>query len=379
MGLIYIGNASDSVYDTQSRALVNELRQRGLSVEHFEGLTIGDYLRSGSPFHNFKKRRFPILPVFPGLIFIQFLFLATSVVRVAGLSKSVVHIRSDVLGSIFVRYAWLLGIKEEQVVIDVRGATYSEFIEYRYRARNFLSELRKVGLKFLRRSLRERKCRFTAISLALSNYVTDTYAVECEVVPCISPFKWSPPPTLQAKLRAREDLGLPIDALLVVAVNGGGSPWQLEVKDIETIASKNLLVLNLSRQASLSPFVLTRYLTSKDYEKALLASDVALMIRKDSIVNRVAVPIKYLEYSSKSLPIIANRSVDSVVKYIEHTKQGVIINSLDEITTDLVSSLVKIRTETEMTDRCLQWLRSHELPKVAEKYQSIYASISPTN
>jgi len=377
--IIYIGNASDSVYDTQSRRLVIELKKKGLNVEHFEGLTMRDFFLPGTLIDNLKNKRFPILPVYPGLIFVQFLFIAASVFRISGFSKTVFHIRSDVLASIFVRSAWILGIGEEQIVIDVRGATYREFVDYRFKQGRLLSQARKFCLKRLRCNLRGRNCKFTAVSLALSKYVAETYSVECEVVPCISPFKWTPPPSMKAKKLARKELGLPIESPIVVAVDGGGSPWQLAIKDIETIASETLLVLNLSKQVSMSPFVLTRYLLGEDYEKALVASDAALMIRNASIVNRVAVPIKYLEYSCKSLPIIANRSVDSVVNYLRHTRQGVIIDALAEINTDLVSSLITFRDSAAKLHRCSKWLRSHELSRVEEKYVGIYASIASNN
>ena len=373
--LIYIGNASDSVYETQSRALVDEFRRSGIDVQHLEGLKFRDFFKGGSLFCNFKERRFPILPVFPGLIFMQFLFLAVSVVRVFGFSKSVFHVRSDVLGSIFVRFAWILGIKEEQIVIDVRGATYWEFIDYRFRPGHCLSELRKLSLNFLRQSLRGRNCKFTAVSPALSDYVADAYSVKCEVVPCISPFKWTPPPAPQKKLQARLELGLPTHSLLVVAVNGGGSPWQLPIKDIDSIASESLLVLNLSSREADSPFVITRYLNGEDYEKALLASDAALMIRADSVVNRVAVPVKYLEYAAKSLPIIANGSVDSVTDYIESTTRGIIVDSLEEITPDLVQSLVSTCHDTAHIESCEEWLQSHAPFRVAEQYQGVYARV----
>lgn len=375
MNLVYVGNSSDSVYRTQSVQLLQHLVKKGWKIKHLEGVRLKGYFRRDRVQSDFETFRFPILPVLPCFAFFQALILCFYFKKISSLSSSVIHVRSDVLGAILANHYKLLGLREQQILIDVRGATLEEFEEFRFKSLSLFSWMKRRALRRLRKGLAGRACRFTAISPALCEYVLTTYHSQCALVPCISPFPARGRASRDDKLSARRELGLPEKKMLLANVNGGNSPWQLGIDAIEEIASEQVFVLNLSRVECESPFVITKFLKGSDYEKALLACDAALMLRTPSIVNKVSVPIKFLEYCSFKLPVIANGTIESVCSFIEKTGSGWIIGDRKEINFEALSSLVAQRNQICSEHILDSWLSSFSLETVLDRYLNEYHSI----
>ncbi|MDF2437016.1 MAG: glycosyltransferase [Bacteroidota bacterium] len=73
------------------------------------------------------------------------------------------------------------------------------------------------------------------------------------------------------------------------------------------------------------------WLSPSDVRDVLSAADYGLIIRENTITNRVAMPTKFPEYLACGLNVLANSSVDLVTSFIEKHECGLLIDKHSDI------------------------------------------------
>lgn len=142
-------------------------------------------------------------------------------------------------------------------------------------------------------------------------------------------------------------------------------PKVQEFLDRNSIEKKEYRVLNLSHEA---------------VPKILAAADVGLLLRKDSIVNRVASPMKFPEYLLSGVSVIASEDIGDISDLIRMHRLGFIYSKDDaRITARLEAWLKSIQSEegNSLRVRCSEFAENY-LSYRAQKelYCSVYTSLS---
>ena len=103
----------------------------------------------------------------------------------------------------------------------------------------------------------------------------------------------------------------------------------------------------------------------------LFVAGSGIIWRNDSIVNKVASPVKFSEYLCAGLPVIANDNVDLISELIEKSKCGFIVNTIQDINDMVVRNLLKIDRR-----KIIQiGMENFEIYTISEKYYQYYQDI----
>ena len=200
-------------------------------------------------------------------------------------------------------------IEERQIYGDLD--TYGD--EYRLRRRHERESFRRADV-------------IVVVSHDLENYVNAILVSggppvprpQIEVIPCVLSFSASPGDVEESRKIARERLGL--RGRPCVLYLGGTSGWQLPAEKVaafaelrRTMPSAFLLILTgdietfteLCREACIpaEDFLIVSC-PHNEVTGTACAADVALLLRADNVVNRVASPTKFAEYLSMGVPVV---------------------------------------------------------------------------
>jgi glycosyltransferase involved in cell wall biosynthesis len=104
----------------------------------------------------------------------------------------------------------------------------------------------------------------------------------------------------------------------------------------------------------------------------LCAADVGILLRKDTLTNHVAAPIKFSEYMCCGLPCILSKSIGDTAQVIREGNAGIILDTEDRIPT--FSEFQKLLTlNREEISKSMQQKYSSKvhLPKILRLYRSL--------
>ncbi len=103
----------------------------------------------------------------------------------------------------------------------------------------------------------------------------------------------------------------------------------------------------------------------------LNASDIGIIWRDKSVVNEVASPIKFSEYVCCGLPVIANKTVDSIKEYISRFASGKLVEKFEDLSDKDFKYLVQQdRVKNSQIGRSI-----FSTDVVVEKYLKVYETI----
>lgn len=223
----------------------------------------------------------------------------------------------------------------QRVCYDGRGAYAAEWEEYRIIDDDALiAEFRPVE----REAVLQSDFRI-AVSQALVAHWQERYAYDGEghaVIPCtlgVAPQDPAP----QERERIRQALGYaPTDLVLVYA--GSTAGWQ-SFGLLETLLTRlmkqqpEVKVLFLSRADANTTRLMeghpdrvqVRWLDPAEVPGTLQACDHGILVREDTLTNRVASPTKFAEYLAAGLPVIISPHLGDFSALVQQEGLGVVV------------------------------------------------------
>ena len=255
--------------------------------------------------------------------------------------NTIVHVRTESLSRALYPIIKKSHHTNIKLIADVRGAVYEETLLYK-KLKPVLFQLKLQQHKKNLKSLGKNTDAISCVSSRLKEYIIERTAIEKDSVfvnHCLAGKNFS----YSEKIRKeyRDKMGIKEKEVLFLFSSGGDANWQNTTSTISNIADKGYKILNLSRQNIEQKNVINLFVPYNEVPKYLNAVDIAVIWRKNDIVNNVASPVKFSEYVCLGLPVIANDGVCLINEYIDKTKFGKIINNFDEINDDLISELLK--------------------------------------
>lgn len=346
MKLIYIAYRNVSVFDSQVVALMNHFAN---SDEILEIILILGINRKRIKVENIPEgindmiatkfyRQYPQYPIFEQMTISS---IEKTLKGIENINDYVIHVRNDLLSHYVYKALNNLGLNSQKILADIRGAGLEQMLEYSNR--NFF--LKKLKIYQRQRAFKsiEKNNHVSVVSNSLRKYVLKRMSpspISISVNSCLAnkSFKYEE----HLRIITRDKLGLNKQELLFVLSTGGNNTWQNTDETIRVLAKSNYKILNLSKNTFDNPNVINLFVPYGDMPNYLCAADIAIMWREKSITNRVASPVKFSEFVACGLPVITNDSIDLVTEYIQNYNGGAIIDSMDRINNELVSTLIKL-------------------------------------
>lgn len=240
----------------------------------------------------------------------------------------ILHCRNAPMTSLALRVRELRA--NTKVIFDCRGAECDEFLEgHRLNADEASSW--SPGLRRRYEALVECEEQVVSssdaifcVSHAMVKHLEEKYALtdsEVAVVPCcVDTERFREPVADRAEIRRK----LGFDGKFVVTYCGSYVWYQMPEESLrvfalirESIPEAHFFSLTTHPQrwqavvdnAGISEGVTIRSVNAESVPEHLVASDVGLLLRKNTIVNRVASPVKFGEYMASGVPIISTEGV----------------------------------------------------------------------
>lgn len=371
--LFFFCEGIGSVFDSQVLALLKSINERNIFKRIY--LVLG--IRGEKDRVEIQKRKISkgieIIPfrLYPNYPFFNLLIrknLKEAIKSVCvNLENSILHTRGEMM-------AWHVGkILDKRyrinILPDVRGASTQEITEFS--KFGFLKKTLKIynyecAFKYLNNF-----SKISAVSNNLKEHLVNDYKINSAKI-CITPslagkeFRFD---QLQ-RTKYRNELNLSSDEILIVFSSGGIANWQNN-DILKILAEKGLKVLNLSKKKIGHKNIINEFVNYSEMPSYLNAADIAIIWREESIVNKVASPVKFSEYLCCGLPVIANESVDMIKEYILNNSCGLIINNLKDLSMD---SLIQLK-QKDRQSIAQAGLFNFGIDQITQSYSKIYSEL----
>ncbi len=345
--LIYFCTGIGSVFDSQVVELLNGICERKTFQKIYLIIGIkGEYER-------LKIKREKIHPdlniilyrVFPNYPPYNFLnrFVLKNAIRNIDISNenTIFHTREEIL-------AWhLLNILDKschhKILPDVRGANMEEVKQF-FGFNSLRQRLKVSNYKKAIKSLKKVK-KISVISESLKTYLVQKFGLNTENIvinSCLAGkhFKIN----YERREEVRHRLGLEKDDVLLVFSSGGIAQWQ-DNEILKAFTRNGIKLLNLSKREIQHENVINKFVDYYEIPDYLNAADIAVLWRGESVVNKVASPVKFSEYLSCGLPVVTNDSIDLVKDVVEENEVGLILDTIDQFNEEIVAQALKINRE----------------------------------
>ncbi len=346
--LIYIAPIGGSVFDSQVLSLLIEIKKNQFfqKVTLLAGITNNKHwnhelsllLKSDLEVVLYKQ-----YPNYPFYNMIQRKELLSVLKRILT-NNTIIHLRGESLTGIIRDIINTLNYKKIKIITDIRGATIDEVSLY---LRNVYNPI-KYWLKIFhfKKNLKNaifKSDHLSCVSDTLKEYLLRKSAFNVDSITvnhCIAGKKF----IFSKAIREinRKKIGISDKDVLCVYVTGGNGLYQNTGIVINNIIGKGYKILNMSKEEIQSDGVINLFVPYDEVPNYLCAADIGIVWRSDNVVNNVASPVKFSEYVCCGLPVIANNGVHIINDYINETGFGITIRNFNEITGDIINSLLTI-------------------------------------
>ena len=349
MKLIYVSEVySESIIYTQVFDLLNYYLQTNKFEEiiFMAGIKFNDNTRQAIRERlnkGISVRYYKHYPDYPFLANFIHCSMNKEFKKIKNLSEYVIHVRSLRESHHVFNAFRKIGIGTKNILADVRGATYEETKEFSKRNKFLVKQklnLISKSLKTLSR-INNISCVSNSLKKYLENKIGDS-SNNIHINSCLATRDFIFSRTFREEIR--KEHGIKENEILLVLSSGGNGVWQNTENTINKLYS-NYRVLNLSRSIISHPNVVNKFVSYKDVPKYLCAADIAIIWREPSVVNKVASPVKFSEYVCCGLPIVTNESIDLIKDYTIDNNCGIVLQSLDDLTPEMMQPLIKLDRE----------------------------------
>lgn len=343
MKLIYITENINAVFYSQVVVLINKLVEKKYFEEVYLAIGLRDCklvnsitgLNSEIKLLTFKT--YPMYPICNTLtekgIFNLFKSLKIN-------NNFIIHTRIEFLGELAYNSYFKINKNKPNLLIDIRGSLIEEIKIYG-KMNPFLKFLKLFNHKSRIKKVLNNVDFINVVSDELKKYIENLYKFEknISVIPTISGEKFYY--NENDRINFRKKLNISDDDIIFIFSSGSTQAWQNDNKIVETLVSKGYKVLMLTKKKYDNPNIISMFVPYDEVPKYLNAADIGIIIRENDIVNNVAAPIKFCEYISCGLPVIANESVKIINNILTSTTYGN-IQDLEKIDDILIKELIKI-------------------------------------
>ncbi len=378
--LFYFCNGIGSVFDSQVLELLSSIKES----QYFQKIFLFLGIKDESQKKDIYKKNLPEIeinfyktyPNYPLFNYLNRESIKSSIKKIRmDFNDIFFHVRGEIT-------AWylkqVLGNNfSTNVLIDIRGASIEEIIEFsgmnrilrQMKLRNYkmaLNELLKINMKS---NNSNKSYIISVVSKSLKNYLIDNFSANANsitIIPCLagSKFKYNE----INRIKTRKILNLEDEDFLLVFSSSGTALWQ-NSDVLLTLAEKGIKVLNLSPKEYRHKNIINKFVQYQDVPAYLSASDAAIIWRNESIVNKVASPVKFSEYVCCGLPVISNSSVDQIKEFILTEDCGLIIENLNDLSIEKLR-LLKLKDRNSIAKKGREIFG---IEAIVDKYLTTYS------
>ncbi len=374
-----------SVFDSQVLALLSSIKEGGFFKDIFLFLGLKDELQK----QDFYKRNnrpdievifYKTYPNYPAFNYLNRKSIKSALrYSPVKLSDVIFHVRGEVT-------AWhlkkVLDLKSaRRILTDIRGASIEEIEEFsglNRILRNLKINNYRNALKHLSepdseiQNNQNNHPRISVVSDSLAKYLKEKFHINREsivITPCLAGQAFNYSETERVKIR--EEFKVNNADILIVFSSGGTAVWQNNDVLI-MLAERGIKVLNLSKKEITHRNIINKFVSYDKMPSYLNAADAAIIWREESVVNKVASPVKFSEYICCGLPVISNSAVDMIKEYILNEDCGLILNSLDELDMTKLTAL-KRKNRISISEKGIQ---NFGVESITKKYLETYSLLT---
>lgn len=379
-GIVYVCSGDVSVYESQ----VLELLQYYIVYKHLDVLLLQGYSSSSEKINIERKlanysslkgrvvwfHSYPVYPVFEPF---QIHSLKRVVSSISNINQYVIHVRAEFTGYLVWKVFRSLHLLNK-IIVDVRGVLLEE-LRYKLSSgrfgtfRRFLMTIqRRYVTKFYGSffAAQDDNLLISSVSSAINAYIREKYS-QCSIPLVVHPniagkqFVYSE----ADRIRIREELGIPQNALVAICATGSNATWQRDEETINTLVSRGVVVINLSNNKLDIEGCITTKIPFAQMPAYLSAADMAVLWREHDFINWSASPSKLSEFAAMGLWIIHNKSVSNGVDYIRNIGAGCLVRDVVDI--DLRECCSDLRQE-----RISRGLQTFSVEAISNAYIALY-------
>jgi len=276
------------------------------------------------------------------------------------------HIRGELLASLACKPIFNQFGTLKNVVVDIRGAGMEELDIY-HRAGKLKILLKKWNYLIAFKKLNEFH-KISVVSDALKAYIINKSKINphsIHVIHCLAGENFTYNELKRQETRSKLSIG--DDEKLLIFSSGGQAGWQ-NSKVLSELASDKYLILNMSKDIIKHTRIKSRFVPYKEVPDYLNAADAAIIFRDHNVVNEVACPVKFCEYTCCGLPVISNNSVKEIKEYIQKNNSGVILNHTADIHSIDLSPIYHLNRSAQ----AIQGQHTYGVDTITQKYFNLY-------
>ena len=295
-----------------------------------------------------------------------------------GMNYKIIHVRSYPPMFAALISKWLYGVK---VVFDPRGL-FPDEVYYK----NSNTAVYKI-LKYCVKIFVKYSDSIVTVSDAFRTYYLDKYNVVPNKIVSISTFSKSS----ENRMSSEDEKTQPAaERIISIVYVGSDDKWQmfseildffsyLHVKDPQkfkfSIITNNLDSVSAAIEAmGMSSNIYVTSVKPDAVYSIISKCDYGIIFRDDNILNRVAAPIKIVDYLFAGLNIIATKNIGDMSDYIVTNEVGHVINKLDHYHYDLAYHyMIEDDGAKKSKSEISAYADSHfSHNKLLKKYTSVY-------
>jgi hypothetical protein len=265
----------------------------------------------------------------------------------------------------------------KKVLFDARGAYFAELTEYNV----VQNESVKKNISAIEEKALVKSSAQLAVSQKLVEWWKEQYNFTPNIhaqIPCtISTHFNNALPVEKEIEHSRQNLGLRKEDIVLV-YSGSSAGWQSFSLVDEYLfklfsQNKNLKLIFLSdeipHQSKLfSEFkerIITKWVKPNEVRSLLITADYGLLIRENSITNKVASPVKFAEYLSCGLQVIISEGIGDFTDFVNKNNCGCLYTEENKITP--ISYLQKMHN-----NKLALMHFTKESPEVVHEYKKLF-------
>jgi len=335
--MIYLtyGEPPSGVFYSQVTDVIMYLnKQLNANIRLVSFISLHDFSKNKTAIKNHAPNAI-VLPMLPKAPYWKFntiiLWLLTFFIQ-----PKVIIARNVIAANMALRVRGISSVKK--VCFDGRGAMEAEWNEYDVKV---VDSWKKAIGELENNAVNKSDFRI-AVTQKLVEHWKFRYKFDGDnyvVIPCTlnSSFK-AFVPTLDEILESKSKLGLTNDDI-ILAYAGSTSGWQSFAilyeflsKFLKESMSHKVIFLaqeeeNISKLISEFPNQVQRkWVAHHEVTQILASSDIGILIREQSVTNKVASPTKFAEYLSAGLPVIISEDLGDYSDFVVKNNCGIIFN-----------------------------------------------------